>query len=91
MSLGKKYIIKDISAKTQLTYKTSSSLFNSFISIIANKEMDVLVKISNFGTFTHHFSPARIGRNPKTKELFKISNRLKLKFRPSSAIKVFLN
>ena len=44
-----------------------------------------------FGTFYSHKSPPRIGRNPKTKEEFKIVASEKLAFKVSNKIKSILN
>ena len=47
--------------------------------LIAHK----LVKIHNFGTFKLRKKNQRIGRNPKTKELFMIAPRKVVSFTPS--------
>ena len=90
MSLGKKDIVKIISSKAHFSLSESSELLESFISFIKNNKKNK-TKISNFGTFCTHISPERIGRNPKTKEEFKIEQRSKLKFSPSSKLRSLLN
>ena len=91
MSLGKKDIIKNISTKAHISNKSSQKLLNSFIDIVVTKTENSFVKISNFGTFYYHKSPERRGRNPLTKEEFKISKRSKLSLNTSQYIKNFLN
>lgn len=84
-------IAKKISKDLNLSYETSSGIVNTFISIVKKKSKAGSVKISNFGTFTTHKSPERLGRNPKTKESYIIKPREKLIFRLSNKLKKFLN
>ena len=49
------------------------------------------VKISNFGTFLVRNKKNRIGRNPKTREEKKISERNVLLFKPSKELKKYIN
>ena len=49
------------------------------------------VKLSGFGAFSFKKTPKRVGRNPKTKESYIISERNKLYFNPSSSTKEKLN
>jgi len=49
------------------------------------------IKISSFGTFEVINKKERIGRNPKTKEVAKITSRKVVKFRPSSIFKKKIN
>jgi len=90
MGFGKKDIVKNISSKALITSKTSSSLLEAFLSFI-KKNKRHQIKVSKFGTFYLHKSPARIGRNPKTKEEFKILASDKLAFRASNKVKSVLN
>ena len=91
MSLGKKSITKDISAKTQIPNDISNHFLKLFIEIILVNSKSKLVKISNFGSFLMKTTPERIGRNPKTKQEFIISKRSKLFFKPSNKLKKILN
>jgi nucleoid DNA-binding protein len=91
MSLGRKDIVKNISANTRLSNKSASSLLKFFIDYIVEKSTNDLVKIHNFGTFSKHTSPLRIGRNPKSGIQYQISARKKLKFKPSVQIKSSIN
>tara|TARA_B100000242_G_scaffold71270_1_gene45133 strand:- start:4290 stop:4562 length:273 start_codon:yes stop_codon:yes gene_type:complete len=90
MSLGKKDIAKNISSEAQISLKDSSILLEEFFNFLKyNKTYKI--KISNFGTFSIHSSPKRLGRNPKTKEVFEISRRKKLSFKPSNKVRISLN
>ena len=91
MSLGKKDIIKNISTKANLTNQQSTKIFNSFLEIILLKTKVSIVKLPNFGVFYLHSSPKRLGRNPKTKEEFLISERNKFSFKASNKIKSNIN
>ncbi len=90
MGFGKKDIIKNISSKALISSKSSSLILEAFLSFIKQNKRH-RVKISKFGTYYLHKSPARIGRNPKTKEEFKISASEKLAFKASNKVKSILN
>tara|TARA_B100000900_G_scaffold196648_1_gene166417 strand:- start:634 stop:909 length:276 start_codon:yes stop_codon:yes gene_type:complete len=91
MSLGKRDISKNISTKTQISSEDSLKILNKFIDVIRLESKKKPVKLSKFGTFFIHYSPKRLGRNPKTKEEFLISKRSKLSLKISSTIRNFLN
>jgi len=88
MGLGRKGIVNNISAKTQLSSLDSQNILNSFIDFFKKNKN---IKLSNFGSFLLINSPKRIGRNPKTKEEYEIKARTKFSFKPSNKIKSFLN
>ncbi len=90
MGFGKKDIVKNISSKALITSKSSSLVLEAFLSFIKQNKKNQ-IKISNFGTYYLHKSPARIGRNPKTKEEFKILPSKKLAFKASNKVKSILN
>ena len=90
MSLTKKDLAKNISKKLGLSYKDSLFFVQNFFDIlIENKANNI--NINNFGTFIFKKTPQRVGRNPKTLEIFKIKARQKLIFKPSSRIRTSLN
>jgi nucleoid DNA-binding protein len=90
MGFGKKDIVKNISSKALFSSKLSSLFLEAFLSFIKqNKKHQI--KLSKFGTFYSHNSPARIGRNPKTKEEFKILASEKLALKASNKVKSILN
>ena len=90
MGFGKKDIVKNISSKALFTSKTSSLVLEAFLNFIKQNKSH-RIKISKFGTYYLHKSPARIGRNPKTKEEFKMQASEKLVFKASNKIKSILN
>ena len=54
--------------------------------IIEGLQSDKKVKIHNFGTFKLNNKSSRIGRNPKTKQEFKISSRNVVSFKASKML-----
>ena len=90
MSLGKKDISNNIYSKTLLSSKESSVFLETFLKII-KKNKHTNIKFHNFGSFSPIKTPKRIGRNPKTKEVYDIKARKKLKFTPSNKVKSILN
>jgi integration host factor subunit alpha len=70
----------------------SSTIVDDFFEIIINEVIkNNKVKISSFGTFSILNKKERVGRNPKTKVLAKITSRKVVKFRPSLLLKNKLN
>ena len=90
MGFGKKDIVKNISSKALFTSITSNLFLNAFLDLIKENKRKK-IKISKFGSYYLHKSPARIGRNPKTKEEFKILASEKLAFKASNNVKSILN
>ena len=91
MGLDKKNIAKNISAKITISQLESLLLLNTFIELIKNNTKNSTLKIASFGTFITKKTPKRIGRNPKTKQEFQISESSKLKFFASNKLKKFIN
>ena len=90
MSLGKKDIVKNISTKAPLSIQVSSKILEAFLALVKENRSKKTM-IVNFGTFYPKHSPSRLGRNPKTKEEFKIKPRTKLNFKASNNIKKIFN
>tara|TARA_B100001093_G_scaffold24350_1_gene21546 strand:- start:5407 stop:5679 length:273 start_codon:yes stop_codon:yes gene_type:complete len=90
MGFGKKDILKNISSKALISSELSSLVLEAFLTYIKQNKKH-RIKISKFGTYYLHKSPARIGRNPKTKEEFKILASEKLAFKASKKVKSILN
>ena len=90
MGFGKKDIVKNISSKALFSSKTSSLVLEAFLGFIKQNKSHK-IKISKFGTYYLHKSPARIGRNPKTKEEYKIPASEKRAFKASNTGKSILN
>tara|TARA_B100000242_G_C42835292_1_gene388031 strand:- start:365 stop:670 length:306 start_codon:yes stop_codon:yes gene_type:complete len=59
--------------------------------IIEGLKADKKVKIHNFGTFKLNNKKSRIGRNPKTKEEFEISDRNVITFKASKILLKYIN
>ena len=90
MGFGKKDIVKNISSKALISSTSSSLVLEAFLSFIKHNKR-YKIKIPKFGTYYLHKSPARIGRNPITKEEFKIPDLEKLAFKASNKVKSILN
>ena len=70
----------------------SESLIEEFFYLlIQNLKKEKKLKLSKFGTFSIREKKSRIGRNPKTKEEKKISERKVVLFKPSKEFKEFIN
>ena len=81
-------IYKNIGFSKRLSSKILEDFFEFIIQelIESNK-----LKISSFGTFSILNKRERMGRNPKTKVLAKISSRKVVKFKPSDILKKKIN
>ncbi len=70
----------------------SSEIVDNFFELLIN---DLIVnkktKITSFGTFKVVNKNERVGRNPKTKVLAKISSRKVVKFKPALILKNKIN
>tara|TARA_B110000003_G_C16412942_1_gene443002 strand:+ start:481 stop:756 length:276 start_codon:yes stop_codon:yes gene_type:complete len=91
MSFTKSDIVKNISLKTSISKQSAKQLLDNLIQVVVYASKKGPVKISNFGTFARKKTPSRIGRNPKTGEQFKISERSKLNLILSNRIKEKIN
>ena len=91
MSYIKSDIAKNIADKTSLPNQKAKQLLDKFIQVVVSASSKSQVKISGFGTFVRKKTPSRIGRNPKTGEEFKISERSKLNLILSNKIRKKIN
>jgi nucleoid DNA-binding protein len=92
MSLGKKDITKNISIKAHITNEVSLQLLESFLkNIKSNIYNNNNIKISNFGVFSLHTTPKRLGRNPRSKKEYQIPEIKKASFKASKKIKLIIN
>ena len=91
ISYKKSDIAKNIANKTSISNQKAKQLLDRFIQVVVSGSKKQQVKISGFGTFIRKKTPARIGRNPKTGEEFKISERIKLNLILSNKIKKKIN
>ena len=86
-NLTKKEIIKELSSKSGIPKSYISRIVEDIIKVFSELIVIKKISIKNFGTFELKFKNERIGRNPKTNELFKISSRKSLLFHASKNIK----
>ena len=92
INLTKKDLVNQIYMQIGFSKQISESLIDDFfLMIITNLIEKKKLKISNFGTFHIRNKKSRIGRNPKTKEEKKISERNVVLFKPSKDFKEFIN
>jgi nucleoid DNA-binding protein len=91
MSYTKSDIINNIALETSLSKKYSKKLFDQFIKQVISGSNGSRLKISSFGTFYTKKTIARLGRNPKTGQEYKIPVMSKLRFIPSNKIKQKIN
>ena len=92
INLTKKDIINAIYMQIGFSKQITENLIEEFFAVIvSNLCNNRSVKISKFGTFLIRSKKSRIGRNPKTKEEFKIPASEKLAFKASNKVKSILN
>ena len=92
INLTKKDLVNSIYMQIGYSKQISESLIDEFFNLIVNSiNAEKKIKISKFGTFSIRKKNSRIGRNPKTKEEKKISERNVVLFKPSKDFKVFVN
>jgi|TARA_B100001093_G_scaffold515958_1_gene593580 nucleoid DNA-binding protein len=91
MNFSKKNIVKNITIKTSLSSGQAKEALEYLLLLIKTKSKSRSVKISSFGTFSFKKTPRRLGRNPKTKDSYIISELNKLNFKPSNKIKEKIN
>ena len=91
-NLTRKNITNKLHARLGLSKNLLGNILdNIFESIISELIIKKKIKISSFGTFEVKNKSERIGRNPKNKIEFKISQRKIVKFKASEIIKKKLN
>ncbi len=92
INLTKKDLVNSIYMQLGFSKQISGNLLEEFLDlIIQNLNSEKKIKISKFGTFSVRKKKQRIGRNPKTKEEKKISERNVVTFKPSKEFKQFVN
>tara|TARA_B100000035_G_scaffold308293_1_gene312732 strand:- start:38 stop:331 length:294 start_codon:yes stop_codon:yes gene_type:complete len=90
-NLGKHDLTKNLSLKTGLSSNISKKLINDLINSLIEIIKIENLNLKNIGSFKKRFKKERIGRNPKTKEEFKISPRYIISFSPSKNLVNFIN
>ena len=92
INLTKKDLINIVYMQIGFSKQVAENLIDEFFSsIVKNLKKEKKLKISKFGTFTIRSKKSRIGRNPKTKEETKISERDVVLFKPSKDFKKLVN
>ena len=91
-NLTKKDLVNLVYMQLGFSKQISESLIDDFFFTVSdNLYKEKQIKISNFGTFSIRKKKSRIGRNPKTKEIKKISERNVVLFKSSKEFKEFIN
>ncbi len=90
-NLTKSNISKQITSKIGISNRYSELLTDDLVKVIKDiiKKKDLNIK--NFGTFRILNKKERMGRNPKTKENYRISSRKSISFIISKKIKNKIN
>ena len=92
INLTKKDLVNLTYMQIGFSKQVSENLIEEFFSLIINNlKKEKSLKLSKFGTFSVRHKKSRIGRNPKTKEEKKISERKVVLFKPSKEFKEFIN
>jgi nucleoid DNA-binding protein len=91
-NVGKDKIASDLSEEFGFSNRYSKEILDDFIEIIKNELLEKkILNLLNFSTFRIKFKKKRIGRNPKTNEVYDISERNVINFKASKKLTVFLN
>jgi integration host factor subunit alpha len=90
-NLTKKELIKNLSKKTGFSLLYSKKLVNDFFEALIQNIIKNNFNLKNIGTFKVINKKERIGRNPKTKEIFTINSRKSLSFIASNNLLDILN
>ena len=91
-NLTKKDLVNLIYMQIGFSKMIAENLIDDFFkTIINNLKQENKIKISKFGTFSIREKKQRIGRNPKTKEEKKISQRNVVLFKASKEFKKLIN
>ena len=92
INLTKKDLVNLVYMQLGFSKQISENLIEDFLTmIVINIKNEKKLKLSKFGTFSIRQKNSRIGRNPKTKELKKISGRQVVLFKASKHFKDFVN
>ena len=92
INLTKKDLVNIVYMQIGFSKQISENLIDEFFSLISSNLLKKkVVKITKFGTFSIKSKKSRIGRNPKTKEIKKISERNVVLFKSSKEFKEFIN
>ena len=88
----KEDIIRDITIKLKIDRDKARELVEDIISEIKScLQRKETVLISSFGSFKVNYKKPRLGRNPRTKESYKISERNVVTFCSSKVLRKAIN
>ena len=90
-NLKKLDIIKDLSIKVGYSSSYSKKLVNDLIDIISENIKYGHLNLKNVGSFKIISKKERIGRNPKTKKEYVVSQRKSVSFKPSKSLLLRIN
>jgi integration host factor subunit alpha len=92
INLTKKDLINAVYMQIGFSKNISENLIDDFLlTILENLKNEKKLKLSKFGTFSIRTKKSRVGRNPKTKEKKKISDRDVVLFKASKEFKDLVN
>ena len=90
-NLKKIDLIKNLSLKTGLSKNLSKKIVDDLINIIIKNIKSGKLNLKNIGLIKTINKKERLGRNPRTKEEFKISARKVTSYTPSKSITAILD
>ena len=91
-NISRDEIAEAIQADFGFNKKLCLDIVNDIFDIIVEGlQIDKKVKIHNFGTFKLSNKNSRIGRNPKTREEYKIESRNVITFKASKVLLKYIN
>ena len=90
-NLTKEDICIFLSRKKGYSVLYSKKIINNLIEILIDEIKENSFNLKNIGTFKILNKTERIGRNPRTKEIYKIKARKTLAFKPSTNLSRKIN
>ena len=90
-NLTKEDICIFLSKKKGYSVLYSKKIINNLIEILIDEIKENSFNLKNIGTFKILNKKERIGRNPRTKEIYKIKARKTLAFKPSTNLSRKIN
>ena len=90
-NLTKEDICISLSKKKGYSVLYSKKIINNLIEILIDEIKENSFNLKNIGTFKILNKKERIGRNPRTKEIYKIKARKTLAFKPSTNLSRKIN
>lgn len=86
--MNKADVIAAVAEKSGLSKKDAEKAFNATLDTITESlQAGEKISIVGFGAFETRYRPARVGRNPKTKEEIPIASATVPAFKPGKALK----